>query len=167
VPSISSSPIDEAVIVISRVVDAPRELVFKAFTDPRHLSQFWGPNGFDASACEVDLRVGGKFRVQMRGPDGGTYPCTGIYREIVPPERLVYAGTGDADNNPCGGGLPPHALVTITFAAQAGKTKITVHTRFQSAADRDMATKGGFKIGWSECLERVETLLAGNRRPSR
>ncbi len=95
-------------------IDAPRELVFEAFTDPTHLVQFWGPRVSSVSDCEVDLRVGGAFRVDMRGPDGSTYPCTGIYREIVPPERIVYAGKA-SDDHPCGGGLPPHSLVTMTF----------------------------------------------------
>ena len=66
----TSSPPGDNVIVISRVIDAPRELVFEAFTDPTHLVQFWGPKGFTAPACEVDLRVGGAFRVEMRAPDG-------------------------------------------------------------------------------------------------
>jgi uncharacterized protein YndB with AHSA1/START domain len=91
------TPSEDNVIVITRVVDAPRALVFEAFTQPQHLAQFWGPKGFSAPVCEVDLRVGGRFRVDLRGPDGATYPCTGIYREIVPGERLVYA-------NPPGGG---------------------------------------------------------------
>src|ERR1700753_1168821 len=90
---------DQRSIVISRVVEAPRELVFAAFTDPRHLAQFWGPAGFSAPACEVDLRVGGRFYVEMRGPDGASYPCTGTYREIAPPERIVYVSTA-ADGNP-------------------------------------------------------------------
>jgi uncharacterized protein YndB with AHSA1/START domain len=102
-------------ILISRVVDAPRDLVFKAFTDPKHLIQFWGPKGFNCAYCEVDLRVGGAFRIQMRGPDGINYPATGTYRDIDPPKRIVYAGTAD-EGHPCGGGLPPRSVVTMTFA---------------------------------------------------
>jgi uncharacterized protein YndB with AHSA1/START domain len=151
-------PPEDAIIVISRVVDAPRELVFEAFTDPKHLSQFWGPKWTTAPRCEVDLRVGGKFRVEMRGPDGATYPCTGVYREIDPPERLVYAGTAE-DDNPCGGGLPPRSLVTMTFAEQGGKTKITIHTRLGSYADREAAIAGGFSTGWNDALDRLEALL--------
>ena len=149
---------EQAVIVISRVINAPRELVFKAFTDPQHLAQFWGPKWTTCAVCEVELRVGGTFRVEMRGPDGAIYPCSGIYREIVPPERIVYAGTA-ADDNACGGGLPPRALVTMTFADQGGKTKITIHTRLQSTADRDAAIKGGFNSGWTDALDRLEALL--------
>src|SRR5262249_12984936 len=79
-------PPDDATIIIRRVIDAPRELVFEAFTDPEHLPHFWGPQGFTCPSCEVDLRVGGAFNLQMRGPDGVDYPCSGTYREIVPPE---------------------------------------------------------------------------------
>ena len=148
----------DQVIVISRVFDAPRELVFKAFTDPEHLAQFWGPKGFSVPACAVDLRVGGEFRIEMRGPEGATYPCTGIYRDIAPPERIVYAGTAD-DGHPCGGGLPPRAIVTMTFTALDGKTKLTIHTRLASAADREAAIKGGFNAGWNDSLDRLEELV--------
>ena len=73
---------DERTIVITRVFDAPRDLVFKAWTDPKHVAQWWGPQGFTNPLCEMDLRVGGVFRVHMRGPDGVTYPCKGVYREV-------------------------------------------------------------------------------------
>jgi uncharacterized protein YndB with AHSA1/START domain len=149
----------EQIIVISRLIDAPRELVFKAFTDPEHLAQFWGPKGFSTARCSIDLRVGGEFRVDLRGPDGVSYPCTGIYRDITPPERIVYAGTA-SDDNPCSAGLPARSLVTMTFAAVDGKTKITIHTRLQSAADRDAAIRGGFKSGWNDSLDRLEAFLA-------
>jgi uncharacterized protein YndB with AHSA1/START domain len=149
----------EHVIVISRVFDAPRELVFDAFTDPKHLTQFWGPQGFTCSACEVDLRVGGKIRIDMRAPDGAVYPCVGVYREIVKPERIVYASTAD-QGHPCGGGLPPRATVTMTFADLGGKTKLTIHTRLPSAAARDAAVAGGFNEGWNDALDRLAAMLA-------
>ncbi len=152
----------EQIIVISRLIDAPRELVFKAFTDPEHLAQFWGPKGFFTTRCSVDLRVGGEFRVDLRGPDGVSYPCTGIYRDLTPPERIVYAGTAN-DDNPCGAGLPPRSVVTMTFAPVDGKTKITIHTRLQSAADREAAIRGGFNVGWNESLDRLAVFFAGAR----
>jgi uncharacterized protein YndB with AHSA1/START domain len=148
----------EQIIVISRVFDAPRELVFAAFTDPKHVAQFWGPKLTTNSACKVDLRLGGKFRVEMRGPDGANYPCTGVYREIIAPERIVYASTTD-DSNPCGAGLPPRSIVTMTFTALGGKTKLTIHTLLQSAADRVAAIEGGFNSGWSESLDKLAAIL--------
>jgi uncharacterized protein YndB with AHSA1/START domain len=156
-------PGDERDIVISRILDAPRRLVFEAFTRPEHISRFWGPKFTTAAVCEVDLRVGGAFRVEMRGPDGAVYPCTGVYREIAPPERLVYAGT-TADDNPCGGGLPPRALVTITFKALGRRTEVTVHAQLQSAADRDAAIAGGFNEGWNDSLDRLAEWLAQRSR---
>jgi uncharacterized protein YndB with AHSA1/START domain len=152
----------EATIVISRVFDAPRELVFQAFTDPQHLSRFWGPKWTACTVREVDPRVGGAFRIEMRGPDGAVYPCTGIYREIVPPERIVLEGTAE-DDNPCGGGLPPRSRVTIAFAAQGDKTRLTIHARLQTNADRDAAIAGGFNEGWNDSLDRLAAALAGRR----
>jgi uncharacterized protein YndB with AHSA1/START domain len=149
----------ERVILISRMVDAPRDLVFEAFTDPKHLMQFWGPKGFNCTYCEVDLRVGGVFRIEMRGPDGINYPATGIYRDIDPPTRIVYAGTAD-EGHPCGGGLPPRSLVTMMFAEHGKQTKITIHTLLESAADRAAALNGGFSIGWNDSLDRLAERLA-------
>ncbi len=155
----SDAELSDAVIVITRTFDAPRTLVFQMFTDPKHLMRFWGPQGFTSPACELDLRVGGTFRLQMRGPDGVLYPCTGVYREIVEPERIVYAGVSD-DRVGCGGGLPPRAIVTMTFAEHAGKTTLTIHTRLQSAADRDAALEMGFHAGWTASLDRLAAYLA-------
>ena len=80
----------ERELVITRVFDAPRELVFKVWTDPKHLAQWWGPRCFTNPVCEVDLRVGGAWRIIMRAPDGAEYPGGGIYREIVRNEKLVF-----------------------------------------------------------------------------
>jgi uncharacterized protein YndB with AHSA1/START domain len=155
--------VSDAVIVIKRTFDAPRELVFKMFTDPKHLMQFWGPNGFTSPACELDLRVGGAFTLQMRGPDGAMYPCTGVYREIVAPERIVYAGVRD-DSIGCGGGLPPRSVVTMSFAEREGKTTLTIHTRLHSAADREAAVQMGFNPGWEASLDRLAEYLAATPR---
>jgi len=153
----------DAEIVIRRTLDAPRPLVFQMFTEPRHLAQFWGPKITHVSVCEVDLRVGGAFRVDMRDEGGAVYSCTGTYREIVPPERIVYDAT-TADDNPCGGGLPPRSVVTISFAAEGGKTKLTIHAQLQSRADREAAIAGGFSMGWNDSLDRLADLLASSTR---
>jgi uncharacterized protein YndB with AHSA1/START domain len=146
---------DERTIVITRVFDAPRELVFKAWTDPKHVAQWWGPQGFTSPLCEMDLRVGGVFRVHMRGPDGVTYPCKGVYREVREPERIVYSGEAEEGSVGCGAGLPPRALVTVTFTERDGKTTVTIHTRLQSAADREAAVQTGFNAGWASSLDRL------------
>jgi uncharacterized protein YndB with AHSA1/START domain len=151
----------ERVILISRVVDAPRDLVFEAFTNPKHLTRFWGPKGFDCTDCKVDLRVGGTFSIMMRGPDGNSYPATGVYEDVTPPEQIVYSGTAN-EGHPCGGGIPPRSTVTMRFTEEgARKTKIVVHSLLQTSADKDAAIAGGFSIGWNDSIDRLEAFLAG------
>ena len=77
-------------ISITRIFNAPREMVYEVWTDPKHVAVWWGPKVFTNPVCEMDVRPGGKFRIVMRAPDGAKYPYTGIYLEVVPPERLVY-----------------------------------------------------------------------------
>jgi len=141
-------------IVISRLFDAPRELVFKAWTEPRHILAWWGPKGFVNTECSVDLRVGGKFRLLMDGPDGNSYPCHGTYQEIIVPERISYMGEAD-DRHACGAGIPPRALVTVNFDDEDGKTKLTINTRLSSAAAKQAAAEGGYIPGWNGSLERL------------
>src|SRR5579872_6853405 len=88
----NASPANRTVVrelTITRVFDAPRALVFKAWTDPKHLAQWWGPHTFTNPVCELDVRTGGAFRIVMRGPDGAEHPARGVYGEVKPPERLV------------------------------------------------------------------------------
>jgi len=141
-------------IVIERTFDAPRELVWRAWTDPGHIEQWWGPKGFHNEACTTDFRVGGRFTLLMRAPDGNVHPCIGTFREIVEPERLVYDGEA-AEGHPCGAGIPPRATVTISFAEQDGKTRLTLHTRFASAEQKLAAAAARFVASWQEALERL------------
>ncbi len=151
----------EREFVITRVFDAPRALVWNAWTDPQQIMQWWGPQGFSAPSCELDLGVGGTFQLDMCGPDGTIYPCKGSYREIVEPERIVYDSEAD-DGHPCGNGLPPRSIVTITFAEEGEKTRLTIHTRFKSATRLEAAVEAGYGTSWDESLE----LLAQNMRAS-
>jgi uncharacterized protein YndB with AHSA1/START domain len=156
--------------ILTRLFDAPRELVYKAWTDPKQMSQWWGPHGFTNPVCEVDLRVGGAYRIVMRGPDGVDYPVKGVYREIVSPERLVI--TDDCSEHPAEWqesilkDLPPsevkqslEAINTVTFEEQGGKTLLTIRTLFHSAAVRDAMVKMEMSEGWGQSLERLEALL--------
>lgn len=145
-------------IVLSRTFNAPRELVWKAWTDPKHIMQWWGPKGFKNSSCASDLRVGGTFHLDMRGPDGNTYPCKGVFREVTAPERIIYDSEAD-EGHPCGAGLPPRSLVTVTFTEQDNKTTLTLHTRFESAARKEAANLAGYSISWGEALERLAEAL--------
>src|SRR5215208_1788707 len=92
-----SSELDKRTIVITRVFDAPRALVFKAWTDPRHVARWWGPKDFTNPVCEMDVRPGGAITIHMRGPDGVMYPSKGVFHEIVEPERLVFSNTAMED----------------------------------------------------------------------
>jgi uncharacterized protein YndB with AHSA1/START domain len=152
-----TSPTDRE-IVITRVFAAPRELVFAAWTDPHHVEQWWGPKGFTSFGCEIDLRVGGVFRLQMRGPDATVYPCEGVIRDVVAPERIVYAGASEHEHA-CGAGLPPRSIVTVTFTEHAGKTTLAIHTRLESEADRDAAVQAGVYPGWSQTMDRLAEYL--------
>jgi len=88
-------------LVPTRVFDAPRELVWKVWTDPKHVARWWGPHGFTNPVCELDVRPGGAIRIHMRGPDGTVYPMTGVYLEVVEPERIVFTSAAlGADGNP-------------------------------------------------------------------
>jgi uncharacterized protein YndB with AHSA1/START domain len=163
VPDGFSVVAEDNVIVIKRVLDAPRELVFKIWTDPEHVARWWGPQGFTCGDCFIDLRAGGQFSLQMRAPDGMTYPCHGTVREVAAPERIVYTGEAQ-DGHPCGGGLPPRSTVTITFDEQDGRTTITIDTRMALPADRDAAEGAGFVPGWTTCLDRFAEVLAGHNQ---
>jgi uncharacterized protein YndB with AHSA1/START domain len=141
-------------LLITRTFDAPRELVWRAWTDPALITQWWGPGGYSVPFCTLDFRVGGLFHLHMCGPDGMTYPCRGTYQEIVEPERIVYSGEGE-EGHPCGGGLPPRSVVTITFTDQGRKTLLTLHTLFESALRLDAANQNGYSMSWGMCLERL------------
>src|ERR1700689_1494920 len=98
----SPAPVQTSVreLTLTRTFDAPRDLVFAAFTDPAHLAQWWGPRGFTNPVCEIDPRVGGVLRIDMRDPNGNVYPMKGVIRDIVPPERLVFTNIAlDAAGN--------------------------------------------------------------------
>jgi uncharacterized protein YndB with AHSA1/START domain len=157
--------------VISRVFDASRELVFKAWTDPKQMAQWWGPDGFTNPVCELDVRPGGAWRIVMRGTDGSEYPAKGVYIEVSGHERLVMT-IDHSDlpeewhdmvnpNRPKGQGKPAiEGLLTVTFEDHGGKTKLTVRIRFESASIRDSMLKIGMNEGWSQSLERLTALLA-------
>jgi len=141
----------EQELVLTRVIDAPRELVFKAWTDPKHVAQWWGPRGFSNPVCELDLRPGGAIRIHMRGPDGTVYPMTGVYQEIVEPERLVFTSAAlDEKGHPMF-----EVLTTVTFAEQGGKTKQTMRARVIKITPQAAPYIAGMEQGWTQSLERL------------
>jgi uncharacterized protein YndB with AHSA1/START domain len=139
-------------LVITRIFDAPRSLVFKAWTQPEHLMRWWGPHGYTTTSCEMNLRPGGAWRLSMRSPQGHEDRQRGIFREIVPPERLVftYAFENAAGNS------GHETLVTVIFAEHDGKTKLTVNqATFETVAVRDDHVRG-----WGEALDHLAKYMA-------
>ena len=146
-------------IVTTRVFDAPRELVFAAWTEPRHLAQWWGPNGFTTTTRAIDVREGGVWRFVMHGPDGRDYENRITWHEIVRPQRLVYShGGGDEDVEP----VAFHT--TVTFEDVGGKTRLTMRAVFPTAAERDrVARECGAVEGARQHLERLSAHLSTMR----
>jgi len=137
-------------LVITRVFDAPRELVFKAWTDPKHLAQWFGPRGFSNPVCELDPRPGGAILIHMRGPDGRTHPMAGVYREVVPPERLVYTGRVPDQGTPLF-----EVLTTVSFVEQGGKTKLTMEAKVLKSTPEAAPMLAGMQEGWKQTLDRL------------
>jgi uncharacterized protein YndB with AHSA1/START domain len=146
----------EREIVITRVFDAPRTLVFKMWTDPKHLREWFGPGVFTNPVCEVDARVGGKWHIVMRDPQGNDYPCGGEYREVVEPERLVFTNIAtDKEGNPVIDGL-----TTVILEEENGKTKLTLQTRGTAMVDYAAEYLKGMEAGWTQSLESLAEELA-------
>ena len=143
-------------LTITRLFAAPRELVFRAWTDPQQLARWWGPKDFTNPVCEVDARVGGALRIVMRAPDGSEYPMQGVFREVVAPERLVFTNIAvDRD-----GGHLIEGLTTVTFAAQGDKTLMTLHTRAVGVVPLAAQMLAGMDVGWAQSIDRLEALVA-------
>ncbi|MEJ0088459.1 MAG: SRPBCC domain-containing protein [Limisphaerales bacterium] len=140
---------------ITHEFNAPRELVFKAWTDPKHLAQWWGPRGFTNPVCEWDVRPGGKIYDVMRAPNGERYPMGGEFREIVAPEKLVFL-CGALDEK---GDLMFKLLHTVTFAERSGKTLLTIQSRVLNTTVEANKYIGGFEMGMTSSLEKLAELL--------
>ena len=154
--------------VITRVFDAPRDLVFKVWTEPPHLMRWWGPKGFTMQKCDLDLRPGGTFHYGLKGPDGSDHWGKFVYREIVVPERLVFiVSFTDEDGNvvrhPWNPDWPLEILSTVTFAAQDGRTKITVRWVPYKASDKERDTfragRESMQQGWTGTFDQLADYL--------
>ena len=145
---------DDRELVIARDFDAPRELVWDAWTQPQHVAQWWGPNGFTNTILEMAVRPGGVFRLTMHGPDGTDYPNRIVFREVVRPERLVYDHTDDAEE--------PRTQfhVTVTFEEHAGGTRLTMRSQFPTAEDlQRVIDEYGALEGAEQHMERLREYL--------
>jgi uncharacterized protein YndB with AHSA1/START domain len=150
-------------VEITRIFDAPRELVWHAWTDPQHMMRWWGPKGFTSPACTIDLRVGGKYHFCMQAPDGQKIWSTGIYQELVAPARLVYTDSfADEEGNTVpasyygmGDDIPFAMVITVTFEDLGGKTKMTLHHAGLPAGEMSDMTAAG----WNESFDKLAASL--------
>lgn len=142
-------------IVITRVFDVPRHIVFSAWSDPQHIGNWWGPSGFSTTTHTMDFRPGGTWRFVMHGPDGRDYLNRIVYDEIIPPARLVYHHDGDE------GSEDVRFQTFVTFEDDSGRTRLTLRMVFPSAAERDrVAREYGAVEGGQQTLSRLAAYLA-------
>lgn len=141
-------------LVLTRVFDAPRELLFQIWTDPAHVACWWGPHGFTTppETVALDVRPGGSWRIRMLAPDGVEYWMHGVYREVVAPERLVFTYAGTASP----GGPEHETRVTVTFADLGERTEMT----FRQAVFPTVEERDSHAGGWSECFDELVDYLA-------
>jgi len=153
--------IEEQEIVMERRFNAPRALMFQVFTQPEHLKRWWAPPPYTIPVCTIDLRPGGIWHYCMRSPEGQDHWARSVYREIVPPEKLVYTSTfADEYANPIEG-IPEH-LATVIFTEEAGKTLVSARVQFASAAALsvavDMGILQGMNMTWEYLVGYVQEL---------
>jgi uncharacterized protein YndB with AHSA1/START domain len=143
----------EQELTLTRIFNAPRELVFNAWINPNHLSQWWGPKDFTNPVCELDLRPGGAILIHMTAPDGTMMPNKGIFHEIIEPERLVFTTSAFEDDQ----GIPQlEVLNTVIFAQhEINKTKLTLHAVVLKATPEMEGSLSGMNQGWNESLDRL------------
>jgi uncharacterized protein YndB with AHSA1/START domain len=156
--------------VISRVFDAPRDLVWKCFTDPEHMKRWWGPKGFTNFSSKMDFRAGGRYHYGLKSPDGMTMWGRMIYREIVPPEKIVFINSfsdeqAGLSRHPMAPSWPIEMLSIFTFEEQPdGKTRFTVRWSPHNATAEEQRAfdqgHGSMTQGWSGTLDQLEAYLA-------
>ena len=146
------TPVADRTLSITRTFAAPRELVFKVWTQPEHVVRWWGPKGFTTPSSTMEVRPGGAYRTVIRSPEGKEHVMRGVYREVVPPERLVMTFAWEDER-----GEPGHeTLVKVTFEDVAGQTRLTFeHGVFQTVADRESHFGG-----WSQFMDSLAAYLA-------
>lgn len=146
-------------IRLSRVVDAPRELVFNVWTDPEHVAHWWGPNGFSITTYEMEVKPGSQWRFMMHGPDGVDYPNKIVYIEVERPERLVFRHTDDTEAESI------HFLTTVVFEDLGDKTRVEMTSLFDTAEARnEVIEKHGAIEGGKQTLGRLAEYAASLRQ---
>ncbi len=156
-------PIEDGLtLVIQRRLKAPRALVWKMFSDPYHLAQWWGPKGYSNRVEHLDFRTGGSWRHVMIAPDGKELPTDNIILEVREPERIVYRNA-PADPKIFGDNPPPAFTKTVTLEiTDDGHTLLTLVCTFDSEAEKQAVTSRGFSIGTNESFDKLEDYLAAS-----
>jgi uncharacterized protein YndB with AHSA1/START domain len=144
-------------LILTRLVDAPREKLYRAWTDPALLKQWFAPEPWSTPVAELDVRVGGASLVVMRGPDGNEFPNRGVYLEVAPNERLVFT---DAYASAWEPSEKPFMTVILTFEDEDGKTRYTARVRHWTIEDRKTHETMGFDQGWGKCTDQLAALVA-------
>lgn len=143
-------------LILTRIIDAPPAKVFRAWTDPDMMKQWFAPAPWITASAQTDPRTGGSSMIVMRGPDGTEIPCPGVYLEVVPNERIVAT---DAFTEAWELSDKPFMLLDLRFEEDEGKTKYTARARHWSVADREAHEKMGFHEGWAACTEQLAALV--------
>lgn len=155
--SFDTTPSSDRDLVLTRIIDAPRQKVFRAWTDAELLKQWFAPLPYTTPHAELDVRVGGANLIVMRGPDGNEFPNRGVYLDVVQNERIVVT---DAFTKAWEPSEKPFMTVILTFEEHGGKTKYTALVRHWTTADREAHEKMGFHAGWGKCTDQLEALAS-------
>jgi uncharacterized protein YndB with AHSA1/START domain len=160
----TTQQVENQVLVIDRIFDAPRPLVFKSWTEPERMMQWWGPKGFTCPVCKIDLRPGGEYLSCMRSPEGRDYWSKGVYREIVGPERIIctdafadeHGNTVSPQQYGMSADWPQEATLMVLLTEDAGKTKVMLrHWPIKPGPECEMCRQG-----WNESLDKLADYLA-------
>ncbi len=155
-PQTEAAPIEDRELVLTRLIDAPPDKLFRAWTDPALLVQWFAPLPWTTARAELDVRPGGASLVVMRGPDGTEFPHRGVYLEVVPNRRLVFTDAYTAAWEPAS---KPFMTVILTFEPEEGQTRYTARARHWTVADRETHEKMGFHQGWSQTTDQLAAIV--------
>ena len=152
----TAAPASDRELVLTRLIDAPREKLYRAWTEPALMKQWFAPKPWTTPEAQTDVRPGGASLVVMRSPDGQDFPNRGVYLEVVPNERLVVT---DAYTKAWEPSEKPFMTLILTFEAEGGKTRYTARARHWTVADREAHEKMGFHEGWGQCTDQLAALV--------
>ena len=146
----------DATLVITRTFDAPIELIYKAWTDPAMIVNWWGPQGFTNPVCEVDARPGGSIRIHMRAPDGTVYPMTGVFESLVEPTKIIFLSAALRNGKPM---FEIRNIITLA-PTDEGRTVLTLQATVTMAEEDTAKYLDGMEMGWTQSLDKLADLLA-------